>query len=84
MPLTKRCHIRWFDGAFQRDEERRVLSLRNFTSFRDVLIVPSNGKRHIYPWSLGASSTFSGRVRGDGPGERGCGSLWFLIRAADG
>ena len=41
-------------------------------------------KRRSYPWSLAASSTFGGRVRGDGPGERGCGSLWFLILAADG
>jgi hypothetical protein len=34
---------RWFADAFQRDEERRVLSLRNLTSFRDILAVPSNG-----------------------------------------
>ena len=33
----------WFERAFQRDEERRILSLRNLTSFRDVLAVPSNG-----------------------------------------
>ena len=33
----------WFDGAFQCDEERRVLSPGNLTSFRDILAVPSNG-----------------------------------------
>lgn len=41
-------------------------------------------KRQFYPWSVAASFTFSERVRGDGPGERGCGSPWFLIRAVDG
>lgn len=36
-----RLRISSFGGAFQRDEERRVLSLRNLTSFRDILAVPS-------------------------------------------
>jgi hypothetical protein len=43
MPLTKRCHIRWVDGAFQRGGERCVLSPGNLTSFRDILAVPLNG-----------------------------------------
>ena len=32
------------DDAFQCDDELRVLSPRNLTSFRDVLAVPSNGR----------------------------------------
>ena len=35
---------RWFAGTFQRDEERRALSLRNLTSFRDILAMSSNGR----------------------------------------
>ena len=39
---------------------------------------------HIYPWSLAADPAFNGGVRGDVPGERGCGWLWFLILPAGG
>jgi hypothetical protein len=59
---------------------------RNVAKYLRLLTNPKKlgkSKRQFYPWSPSVIPAFIEGVRGDGIGERECGSLWYSILRAD-